>query len=222
MFPWAQIDAVLLDMDGTLLDLHFDNHFWLTLVPQTLSQQRGISTTKATALVREAYEQVHGTLNWYCLDYWANRLQLDIMALHRSITDKIKLRDDTLPFLDALAAQGKKRILLTNAHPLSLALKLEHTPLAQHLDIILSSHQLGVPKESEHFWSQVFALYQLRPERCLFVDDNEHILQAAQRAGVRYLLGVNNPDSQQPHKQFADFVATEDYLQLLPGLASSN
>lgn len=221
MFPWAKIDTVLLDMDGTLLDLHFDSHFWLTLVPQTLSKQRGISTDAAKQLVTHAYQRVEGTLNWYSLDYWANELQLDIMALHRSITHKIKLRRDTIPFLEALAQAGKQRILLTNAHPLSLALKLEHTELGDHLDIMLSSHQFGVPKESPIFWQQVFSAYQLTPERCLFVDDNEVILQAAKDAGVGYLLGVNNPDSQQPHKQFHYFDATADYLTLLPALRSS-
>ena len=30
---WSRIDHVLLDLDGTLLDLDFDNHFWQTLVP---------------------------------------------------------------------------------------------------------------------------------------------------------------------------------------------
>jgi 5'-nucleotidase len=33
-FDWREIDTVLLDMDGTLLDLEFDSHFWLSLVPQ--------------------------------------------------------------------------------------------------------------------------------------------------------------------------------------------
>ena len=222
MFPWAEIDTVLQDIDGTLLDLHFDNHFWLTLVPQTLSKQRGISTAQAAELVTQAYQRVEGTLNWYCLDYWANELQLDIMGLHRTIANKIKLRRDTIPFLEALAKAGKQRILLTNAHPLSLALKLEHTELGDHLDILLSSHQFGVPKESPKFWQQVFSEYQLTPKRCLFVDDNEVILQAAKDAGVGYLLGVNNPDSQQPHKQFRYFDATADYLELLPALQRSN
>lgn len=221
MFPWTQIEAVLLDMDGTLLDLHFDNHFWQTLVPQVLSQQRGISTRAASELVTSAYQRVEGTLNWYCLDYWASELQLDIMALHHRIVDKIRLRQDTIPFLQALKTAGKRRILLTNAHPASLALKLEHTALGEHLDLMLSSHQFGVPKETPLFWQQVFHQCQLTPERCLFVDDNEVILQAAKDAGVGYLLGVNNPDSQRPHKQFQHFAATADYLQLLPALAGS-
>lgn len=220
MFPWAQIDAVLLDMDGTLLDLHFDNHFWQTLVPQTLSQLRGISTAQAAEMVTQAYRRVEGTLNWYCLDYWANELQLDIMALHHCIVDKIRLRQDTVPFLQALKAAGKRRILLTNAHPKSLALKLEHTELGEHLDLMLSSHQFGYAKEAPQFWQQVLQKYQLTPSRCLFVDDNEVILQAAKDAGVGYLLGVSNPDSQRPHKHFKHFAATTDYLQLLPALTA--
>ena len=24
-----EVDTILLDMDGTLLDLHYDNHFWM-------------------------------------------------------------------------------------------------------------------------------------------------------------------------------------------------
>ena len=32
---WRDIDTVLLDMDGTLLDLHYDNHFWLEPVSYT-------------------------------------------------------------------------------------------------------------------------------------------------------------------------------------------
>ncbi|QUN06053.1 GMP/IMP nucleotidase [Shewanella yunxiaonensis] len=218
MFSWAQIDTVLLDMDGTLLDLHFDNHFWLSLVPETLSRLRGITRGEAQQLVQQAYQQVEGTLNWYCLDYWAQELQLDILALHYSITDKIRLRRDTVPFLLSLQQAGKRRILLTNAHPDSLELKLQHTDLARHLDAMLSSHQLGVPKESPQFWHQVFARFQLDPARCLFVDDSEKILNAASQAGVGYLLGISNPDSHQPTKRFQQFPATDDYALVTQNL----
>ena len=33
MLNWSKIDTVLLDMDGTLLDLHYDSHFWLNVIP---------------------------------------------------------------------------------------------------------------------------------------------------------------------------------------------
>ncbi|GGZ02556.1 GMP/IMP nucleotidase [Shewanella fodinae] len=221
MFPWAQIDTVLLDMDGTLLDLHFDNYFWLSLVPDTISVQRNISRSEAQQLVQRAYLRVEGTLQWYCLDYWAQELRLDILALHLSITDKIRLRQDTVPFLLALQQAGKRRILLTNAHPHSLQLKLQHTHLDQYLDVVLSSHQLGVPKESPLFWQQVFARFQLQPARCLFVDDNENILLAAREAGIQHLLGINNPDSKRPNTRFTHFPSISDYQLLTQGLAVS-
>ncbi|EPR3214815.1 GMP/IMP nucleotidase, partial [Klebsiella pneumoniae] len=39
---WQEVDTVLLDMDGTLLDLAFDNYFWQTLVPETWGAARGL------------------------------------------------------------------------------------------------------------------------------------------------------------------------------------
>ena len=221
MFPWQQIDTVLLDMDGTLLDLHFDNHFWLNFVPVELSKARGINEAQAKILVEAAYNQVAGTLNWYCLDYWQQTLGLDILALHRTLADRIQLRQDSMPFLRALASANKQRILVTNAHPNSLALKLEHTELAAGLDLMISSHETGYPKEHPLFWESLFARFTLDPSRCLFIDDSEPILEAAKRAGVGYQLGISNPDSQKPFKTFADFPAINDYHHLLDDLQAT-
>lgn len=218
MFPWHKIDTVLLDMDGTLLDLHFDNHFWLTLVPEQLSHQKQISLQEANELVLEAYNKVAGTLNWYCLDYWQQQLGLDILTLHYSLVERIQMRQDSMPFLQALGDKQKKRILFTNAHPKSLALKLEHTELARGLDDMLSSHQTGYPKEHPLFWQSAIERFNLTPERCLFIDDSEPILHAAKLAGIGFQLGISNPDSQKPHKLFQDFPAIHDYHQLLDDL----
>jgi 5'-nucleotidase len=220
MFDWTTIDTVLLDMDGTLLDLHFDSHFWLTLVPQKLSQQRGISQQAAQALVELAYEKVQGTLEWYCLDYWQQTLGLDILTLHYSIAERIQLRQDSMPFLRALGSAKKQRILFTNAHPKSLHLKLEHTELASGLDAILSSHESGHPKEHPEFWRHGLEKFNLDPARCLFIDDNEVILAASRRAGIGHQLGIMNPDSQKPNQVFTDFPAIDDYHLLLQDLRS--
>ena len=161
-----------------------------------------------------------GTLDWYCLDYWQRYLQLDILALHHASADRIKLRQDSMPFLQALAGASKQRILFTNAHPQSLALKLTHTNLGHGLDKMLSSHESGYPKEHPQFWQYALTKFNLDPSRCLFIDDSEVILAASKKAGIGYQLGIKNPDSQKPHIEFANFPAITDYQPLSLALNS--
>ena len=215
---WQAVDTVLLDMDGTLLDLAFDSYFWQHLVPQTWGASNGLSLEEARTAIAREYHAVQHTLNWYCLDYWSERLGLDIRAMTTAEGPKAALREDTIPFLDALKARGKRRILLTNAHPHNLAVKLEHTGLGAHLDLLLSTHTFGYPKEDRRLWQAVVEETGLNPDRTLFIDDSEPILDAAAGFGIRYCLGVTNPDSGQPDKRYQRHPGMNDYRQLIPAM----
>lgn len=167
---WNEIDTVLLDMDGTLLDLAFDSYFWLQLVPESLSRQRNISLDQAQQLITTEYQAVRHTLNWYCFDYWSDRLGLDIYQMTSDIGHRARLRDDTTPFLHALRASGRRTILLTNAHPHSLSVKVAHTGLDRHLDLLLSTHTYGYPKEDQRLWRSVQTETGFNPRvRCLWM-----------------------------------------------------
>lgn len=218
MLNWTEIDTVLLDMDGTLLDLHFDNHFWLEFVPQQLAKKRGISHAQAFELLTQYYQEVEGQIQWYCLDYWQQKLDLPIMALKHEIKHLITIRDDVPAFLKALKAAGKELILLTNAHPDSLSLKIERTEFDQYLDKLISTHQYGVSKESQSLWQQVEADLGFDKQRTLFVDDSLAVLNAAKEYGIKHLLAVANPDSKKPDNQITDFLSITDYHTLLPNL----
>ncbi|WP_419149584.1 GMP/IMP nucleotidase [Pseudoalteromonas 'SMAR'] len=216
MLNWSNIDTVLLDMDGTLLDLHFDNHFFLEVVPRAHAKRQGLSLETARADILDRYEAVMGQIQWYCLDYWQEQLQLPIMELKREIQHLISIRDDVPDFLQALRKSGKQLILLTNAHPDSLSLKIERTQFDQYLDKLVSTHEYGVSKESQLLWQQVEKDLGFDKSRTLFVDDSLSVLAAAKEFGIGHLLAVANPDSQQPEKQISDYLSVSDYRTLLP------
>lgn len=215
MLNWSEIDTVLLDMDGTLLDLHFDNHFWMEHTPIAYAQKNGMSVEQAKVLLKKRNDAVYGQLEWYCLDYWEQELDLPIVELKQQISHLIQLRDDTLPFLDALKAANKRVVLVTNAHPDSLSLKVEKTQLDSHIDELISCHIYGVSKESQSLWQQLQQDLGFDPKRTLFVDDSERILVSAQTFGIKHLLAVSNPDSKKPEQRIKGFENVSDYRTLL-------
>jgi len=216
--PWDNIQTVLLDMDGTLLDLHFDTYFWLHHLPQTLAKRDNRSVEEVTADMRAAYQELQGKIEWYCLDYWAQRLDLDMLELKREIEHLISFRPDAIPFIDALKASGRKVILVTNAHPDNLLLKIEKTQLDTHIDELISTHQFGVTKESQLLWKRLQSHVGFESKNTLFVDDSQVILDAAKEFGIAYTLGINNPDSQSQHNDILGHPAITDYRPLLPSI----
>ncbi len=195
---WSRIDVVCLDMDGTVLDLHFDNLFWLELLPRRWGEARGLDHAAAMAQLRPRFEAKRGTLEWYCVDHWSEELGLDVPALKHELRAEIRYLDGAAEFLDLLRATGKRVLLTTNAHPLSLQVKDAQTQLSRHFDELVTSHEFGVPKEHPEFWAQLERKHQVPLARTLFVDDSVAVLEAARRAQVGWIYQVLQPDSTRP------------------------
>ncbi|MEH6528571.1 MAG: GMP/IMP nucleotidase [Porticoccus sp.] len=213
---WNNIDTVLLDMDGTLLDLHFDNFFWLTHLPKRYAEHHNICPNKATGELHGLFNDKRGTLDWYCLEYWSRELSVNIRQLKEEINHLIQERPYVLEFLKQLGASGKQRVLVTNAHPLSLELKLSATGIEDLLDHIYSSHEFGQPKESQLFWHALAAQQHFDPSRTLFIDDSIDVLHSAQQYGIGHLLGINQPDSKQGSRKIDGFQAITHFDEILP------
>ena len=216
--PWRDIDTVLLDMDGTLLDLHYDNHFWLEHLPTRYAELHGISRAMAELELMPLFERNAGQLQWYCLDFWSAELKIPVRELKRETADLIALRPDADTFLAAIKEAGKRVIMITNAHRDSLSLKLERIELAPYFERLISSHDYGFPKESPQFWDALRVDIGFEPARSLFIDDTLPILRSARDFGVRHLLAVKQPDSKKGPKDTKEFAALGDYRELLEGL----
>jgi putative hydrolase of the HAD superfamily len=222
MLYWPDIDTVLFDMDGTLLDLHFDNYFWEQQVPEAIAARTGISTELAWQQLRAEYQALHGKLDWYCIDYWTDRLQLDIQGMKEAAKDRIAIRANVEPMLRQLRTMNKKLLLVTNAHPGSLRLKMQHTSLHHYFDRIISSHTLGMAKENAGFWQVLQDHEHFDPQRSVLFDDNLHVLRQAKAEGIRHLYAIRQPDSRRDPVPAEEFRQIIDFADILPCIVSAD
>jgi HAD superfamily hydrolase (TIGR01509 family) len=197
---WTNYDTILLDMDGTILDLAFDNYFWRELVPGVYAEQQDITEDAARDVIYDLYAGREGTLEWYCLEFWAEQLELDLLALKESSRDRIQFLPGATDFLDAVKAGDKRLVLVTNAHQHALDLKKQVAGLDQWFDEFVCSHDFGVPKEHPDFWHQLQAELGFDPATTLFVDDSIAVLDAAVKFGLGGVVAIRNPDTGKPPK----------------------
>lgn len=216
MIDWNQIETVLLDMDGTLLDLHFDNYFWLEHVPRRYAEHRNCSLVQAKRELGGRTRSVEGTLEWYCVDYWSCELGLDIALLKAEVDHLIAVHPHVVDFLHKMRRLEKRVVLVTNAHQKALSLKMERTRLHGYFDAVITSHDLGLPKEDRQFWGRLQQVEPFDKQRTLFVDDSQPVLESARDYGMGWLLRVLRPDTRGPLRAPGGFEAIHDFSEILP------
>ena len=208
-------DTLMLDMDGTVLDLAFDNYVWQELVPQKYAEQSGISHDEARDFLYSKYRSVRGKLDWYCVDHWSEQTGLDIIAIHRNANERIGYLPGAKRFLEAVSTLDIRLLMVTNAHRDTLAIKTEVTGIADYFDEVYTSHDVGHAKEDRPFWEALQEAEGFDPERTLFVDDNISVLHSAHQFGVRMLLTVTRPDTTAPIRRASEFAGVEGVVDLI-------
>jgi len=202
-------DTLMLDMDGTLLDLAYDNYMWMEHIPAEYARQKDVPVDSAREHLYATFKRLEGTLNWYCLDHWSNELDLDVTKLHREQNGRIGFLPGARQFLEKVSAHRVRLLLVTNSHQHTLDIKTEVTDIVDYFDGVYTSHALGFAKEDQPFWQQLREKEAFDPARTVFVDDNVAVLQSARDFGVEMLLHITRPDTGRPAREHDDFVGIE-------------
>jgi len=213
---WQEIETVFLDLDGTLLDLHFDNHFWLKYVPLCYADKHQLTHDEAHNLLMGRFKDAKGTLDWYCVDFWTRELSLNIEQMKYEVSDKIAVRPEVREFLQAMRDSGKRIVLVTNAHPASLSLKMKKTGLDAYFDRMINAHDIGMAKEHDGFWKKLHAIEPFESAHTLLIDDNLEVLTSAEHYGIKYLLAILKPDSQADDVETKHFHAVHRFTEVMP------
>jgi putative hydrolase of the HAD superfamily len=214
---FSRCETLMLDMDGTVLDLAYDNYVWKELVPERYAERNGISLDVARSRLYAKYEAIQGDIQWYCLDHWTERLGLDVLELHRDVDYRIEYLPGARDFLQAMHAHDVRVLLVTNSHPDTLALKDEATGLSAYFDAIYTSHEFGYAKEHQEFWYALQEEEGFLRESTLFVDDNRTVLESADTYGVEMLVEIENPDTSEPKEKKSGYAGVNGVSDLLRG-----
>jgi HAD superfamily hydrolase (TIGR01509 family) len=216
MINWQEIDTLLLDMDGTILDLAFDNYFWRELVPRCMARARAADFDSARRELTERYAKREGSLDWYCLDYWSDALALDLRALKAASSHRISYLPGARDCLARLAASGVRLALVTNAHGTTLEIKRGVAGLDRYFDEFVTSHDVGRAKEDPGFWPVLRDVLDFDPQRTAFVDDSPAVLATARQQGLADVIAVRRPDSSAPPRDAAGDRSVESLAELDP------
>ena len=212
---WNAIETVLLDMDGTLLDKAFDDHFYLEALPAHYAAANRLPVEAARERLVALYRAVEGELDWTDVDYWTRTLDLDVSALKDSLRHRIIPHPDGLVFLAFLRERKIPVHLVTNAHPKTVAIKMSQTGLTTHLDRIISAFDVGCLKSRVDYWVKSEAILGFDPSTTLFVDDDEAALISADTHGIRHLYHRSKSSSALPPQASAKYRSIETFHVLM-------
>ena len=206
----SQPEIILLDMDGTLLDLRYDDQFWEQFLPRAYAAHHGVDTETARSDVAARLKSAQGTLTWYNIDHWSDELGVNILQLKREYDGLIRYRPGTVDFLQRVKLRAIPTVLATNAHPALVEFKItalheQGLPFTSFFDAIVTSHQYQAAKESIEFWTALQNDQSFDPKSALLVDDNLAVLKAAATFGIGRCIAVDQPDLSKPPKAVTDY-----------------
>lgn len=213
---WETIDTILLDMDGTLLDLNFDLHFWMEYLPLVYANQHNLTHQQSKDKIYPMLEAQQGKLHWYCLDYWQEIFKLDIAKLKTDVAHLIQIHPFVLDFLTQAKKHNKRVYLVTNAHRKTIKLKMQVTNLEGYFDDIISSHDYNAPKEDQSFWHQLEQAINFDKQTSIFFDDSISVLKSAEKFGIGTVVAISKPSSKIKTKPVDGFINIETFKQAIP------
>ena len=214
---WNKIDDVLLDMDGTLLDRHFDNFFFEEELPRRYAVLHQLSFEESRDRLMAMYRSVEGELAWTDLNYWTTRVGIDVVALHKELDHMIGFLPGAEDFLHYLRQLGKRVTIITNAHSTGVSVKVAKTGLDRYVDRIVDAFEVGYLKMRPEYWPTCQRLLKFDPARSFFMDDDEGCLKAAKAFGVAQLVHSAKSSSQLPPVPLPQFFSITGFAPLLNG-----
>lgn len=213
---FAEIDAVIFDMDGTLvdsmwmwhqIDIEYLGRFGIPLPDKLQADIEGMSFHETAVYFKNRF-QLEDSIE-LIKDTW-NAMAWD------KYEREVPLKRGVKAFLDLCKSRGiKLGIATSNSRELTETIIKTHS-LQEYFDCIMTGCDVKKGKPAPDVYLAVADKLQVRPERCLVFEDILPGIMAGKNAGMRVCAveDAYSADIRTQKQELADYYIT-DYTELL-------
>jgi len=168
------IRVVSFDVDGTLTDKKFVDEVWLRGIPEIYAETHDMSFEDAFKIVMEAYEEVgENSIEWYLIDYWLQRFQLNVSYenIFERFKHEIRVYPEVESVLQRLSAAGYELIICSNAAREFIDVQI--ADIKHYFSRIFSAvSDFRQVKKSNDFYLEVCKILGFEPQEVVHVGDH--------------------------------------------------
>lgn len=187
--PTRRPEAVVLDMDGTLLDTEpVAARAWFGAAraigvdfdPALPHRLIGRTFTDCRALIAAAHDD----------RYPVDALMAGWHAAYDAIVERegVALKPGAMELVDWLATEGIARAVATSTRRARALVKLEHATLARHMHAIVGGDEVAFGKPAPDIFLAAASRLGVAPARCVVIEDSAAGVAGAQAAGMAAIM----------------------------------
>jgi mannitol-1-/sugar-/sorbitol-6-/2-deoxyglucose-6-phosphatase len=205
-----EIKAVIFDMDGVIID---SETIWKKAEKKVFSSV-GVELTEELCEITQSMTTSEVTKFWFDKQPWKNISLVEvenevIKQVAHLITHEGTLIKGADKLIKELKTHGYKIGLATNSPSVLISVVLEKFKLEDYFDAYASAEYEPAGKPNPYVYLTVARKLNLKPERCIVIEDSCPGLEAAKNAGMKTIAFLNDAKRE---CQIADF-KINDFIQ---------
>ena len=182
------IKIISFDVDGTLVDLEYNDLVWFKEIPELVAKKKKISFEESLKLVKEEYSKLgEYNLNWYDIKYWISYFDLEVS--YKKILEKyesqVKIFPDVIPTLKELRKDFI--LIVTTAMPREFLIP-KMKKLEPYFKTSFSALSDFKELKNSEIYFKICKILNVYPEQIMHIGDQwEFDYLAACKAGLNAL-----------------------------------
>ncbi len=173
------------DVDGTLVDLEYNDLIWFKEIPELVAKKKKISFEKSLKYVHEEYAKLgEHNLNWYDINYWISYFGIEISPdkIFEKYEPQVKIYPEVISLLEEL--KKKYTLIVITAMPREFLIpKMKN--LEKYFKFSFSALSDFKELKNSEIYSKISKALKVPPKQILHIGDHwEFDYLAARKAGM--------------------------------------